>query len=88
MRVISLKKDLIGNIKYGLQKNYTLYIYLLKSDHQKDGFIYLVQLNDDARNSNYYYKKFEIIEIENNENNENNEIIKLQQLVYHDVTCF
>lgn len=31
------------------------------------GYIYLVQLNDDARNSNYSYKKFEIIEIENNE---------------------
>jgi hypothetical protein len=31
------------------------------------GYIYLVQLTEDARNSGYNYKKFEIIEIENNE---------------------
>ena len=31
------------------------------------GYIYLVQLTEEARNSSYSYKKFEIIEIENNE---------------------
>ena len=30
------------------------------------GFIYLVQLTEEARNSSYSYKKFEIIEVENN----------------------
>ena len=31
------------------------------------GYIYLVQLNEESRNSSYSYKKFEIIEVENNE---------------------
>jgi hypothetical protein len=63
-RHISDKVDKILCEKFKDVKNYHL-PKILKVNIA--GFIYLVQLTEEARNSSYSYKKFEIIEIENNE---------------------
>jgi hypothetical protein len=63
-RHISDKVDKILCEKFKDVKNYHL-PKILKVNIA--GFIYLVQLTEEARNSSYNYKKFEIIEIENNE---------------------
>jgi len=63
-RHISEKVDKILCEKFKDVKNYHL-PKVLKVNIV--GYIYLVQLTEDARNSGYNYKKFEIIEIENNE---------------------
>jgi hypothetical protein len=63
-RHISDKVDKILCEKFKDVKNYHL-PKVLKVNIS--GYIYLVQLTEEARNSSYYYKKFEIIEVENNE---------------------
>ena len=63
-RHISDKVDKILCEKFKDVKNYHL-PKILKVNIA--GYIYLVQLTSESRNSGYNYKKFEIIEIENNE---------------------
>lgn len=63
-RHISDKVDKILCEKFKDVKNYHL-PKVLKVNIA--GYIYLVQLTSESRNSGYNYKKFEIIEIENNE---------------------